>query len=271
MAANYQKQCTGLWIVAPITRAVDDKAAKKLLGDSFRRQLKYDGIYSAVTFICSKTDDILVDEVAGNLGLEQRFTHTWKQIDSVDQKLREQLDHIQAIKDEVKAKKELLAQIEDEMDDWDDLATNLSKGKTVFAPAPKTIKKRKRGGQSSGSRKKRFSIGRSDSDEDDIDSDSDSLSGSDKENGDSGDKAAPVLLTEDQIEEKLSQFKTHKKALRMEIREIEDNIKATRSIMHDLTMKKINLESEIKLACIKGRNTYSRRAIKDHFAEGIKE
>lgn len=30
------KACTGLWIVAPITRAVDDKTAKSLLGDSFR-------------------------------------------------------------------------------------------------------------------------------------------------------------------------------------------------------------------------------------------
>jgi hypothetical protein len=50
----------GLWIVAPITRAVDDKAAKSLLGESFKRQLKYDGTYSRVTFICSKTDDISV-------------------------------------------------------------------------------------------------------------------------------------------------------------------------------------------------------------------
>jgi len=50
----------GLWIVAPINRAVDDKAAKSLLGESFKRQLKYDGTYSRITFICSKTDDISV-------------------------------------------------------------------------------------------------------------------------------------------------------------------------------------------------------------------
>lgn len=55
VAEGYMKQCTGLWIVSPINRAVDDKAAKNLLGQSFRRQLKYDGTYSAVTFICSKT------------------------------------------------------------------------------------------------------------------------------------------------------------------------------------------------------------------------
>jgi hypothetical protein len=40
VAQSYMKQCTGLWIVAPITRAVDDKSAKNLLGDSFKRQRK---------------------------------------------------------------------------------------------------------------------------------------------------------------------------------------------------------------------------------------
>lgn len=55
IAEGYMKQCTALWIVSPINRAVDDKAAKNLLGASFRRQLQFDGIYSAVTFICSKT------------------------------------------------------------------------------------------------------------------------------------------------------------------------------------------------------------------------
>ena len=46
VAENYMKQCTGLWIVAPINRAVDDKAAKSLLGESFKRQLKMDGGFS---------------------------------------------------------------------------------------------------------------------------------------------------------------------------------------------------------------------------------
>lgn len=47
VAESYMKQCTGLWIVAPITRAVDDKAAKDLLGESFKRQLKMDGGYNS--------------------------------------------------------------------------------------------------------------------------------------------------------------------------------------------------------------------------------
>jgi GTPase SAR1 family protein len=37
VADSYMQKCTGLWIVAPITRAVDDKTAHKLLGEGFRR------------------------------------------------------------------------------------------------------------------------------------------------------------------------------------------------------------------------------------------
>lgn len=47
VAEGYMKQCSGLWIVAPIIRAVDDKAAKNLLGESFKRQLKMDGGFNS--------------------------------------------------------------------------------------------------------------------------------------------------------------------------------------------------------------------------------
>ncbi|KAL6715664.1 hypothetical protein ACLMJK_006625 [Lecanora helva] len=70
VAEGYMKQCTGLWIVAPINRAVDDKAAKSLLGESFKRQLKMDGGFNSVTFICSKTDDISLEEAQDSLGLD---------------------------------------------------------------------------------------------------------------------------------------------------------------------------------------------------------
>lgn len=41
---------------------MDDKVAQTLLGDSFKRQLKLDGMYSSVTVICFKADDISLTE-----------------------------------------------------------------------------------------------------------------------------------------------------------------------------------------------------------------
>lgn len=61
------KHCRAFWIVTPIVRAVDDQAAKILLGEAFRLQLKMDGGLGDVTFICSKTDDIDAAEAEESL------------------------------------------------------------------------------------------------------------------------------------------------------------------------------------------------------------
>ncbi|EFQ97985.1 hypothetical protein MGYG_01021 [Nannizzia gypsea CBS 118893] len=64
LAQKYIKNCSGLWVLAPITRAVDDHSARVLLGDGFKRQLQLDGGMSQLAFICSKTDDINLSEAA---------------------------------------------------------------------------------------------------------------------------------------------------------------------------------------------------------------
>jgi hypothetical protein len=43
VAATYLQNCSCLWIVAPIKRAVDDGTAKDLLGEQFKRRLYLDG------------------------------------------------------------------------------------------------------------------------------------------------------------------------------------------------------------------------------------
>ncbi|KAF8531170.1 hypothetical protein JB92DRAFT_3105602 [Gautieria morchelliformis] len=69
---DYMKKCDCIWVLAPITRAVDDRTAKGLLGDAFKIQLKMDGNYddSAITFIATKADDISCSEVIRALKLE---------------------------------------------------------------------------------------------------------------------------------------------------------------------------------------------------------
>lgn len=56
VARKYMAECSGVWIAAPIKRAVDDEAARKLLGMSSRLQMKLDGIYSSQYHPCSATD-----------------------------------------------------------------------------------------------------------------------------------------------------------------------------------------------------------------------
>ena len=52
-----------MWVVADITRAVDDKTARDLLGEHFRRQLLMDGQYGALSFVCTKTDSMKASEI----------------------------------------------------------------------------------------------------------------------------------------------------------------------------------------------------------------
>lgn len=53
IASKYMAECSAVWVAAPIKRATDNKAAKELMGKSSRLQMKLDGIYSNVTFICT--------------------------------------------------------------------------------------------------------------------------------------------------------------------------------------------------------------------------
>uniref|UniRef100_A0A093UP25 Nuclear GTPase SLIP-GC n=1 Tax=Talaromyces marneffei PM1 TaxID=1077442 RepID=A0A093UP25_TALMA len=149
VAEGYMKQCTGLWIVAPITRAVDDKAAKSLLGETFKRQLKMDGGFDSVTFICSKTDDISILEAQESLGLEQEMGGLWAKSDeysSEKRKLKKRLDELKQIKEEYTA---VVDEIDEQIEIWEALNDDIDDGKTVHAPRDKSSsKKRKRGSKS---------------------------------------------------------------------------------------------------------------------------
>jgi hypothetical protein len=98
---------------------VDDKSAKNLLGESFKRQLKYDGVYSRITFICSKTDDISVTEAADSLGLEEDMAADWEKIDAIDQEISALKTSIKDLKDDRGFYMEVMNDAEDAIEIWE--------------------------------------------------------------------------------------------------------------------------------------------------------
>ncbi|KAB5535269.1 hypothetical protein GE09DRAFT_1250371 [Coniochaeta sp. 2T2.1] len=280
VAANYMKQCSALWIVAPMNRAVHDKTAKDLLGDQFKRQLKYDGIYDLVTFICSKTDDISNTDVADQLGLDGELADDWAQIDSISDTVRQLAQSIRDLKDQKAALRQTIDQVDGDIEVWEELDCQNTNGRTVYAPPTNNSqsggkKKRKREAKPSGSRKNRISLDTySDGDNDDevsIMSDAEPLSGSDKENDHTGKKSRLVPLTEEEIDEQLAALKVRKRSLRQTRNETDSAISNHEQQIRGLEAEKQKLESQIKSLCIKRRNTHSRRAIKEDFASGMKE
>ncbi|KAI1170844.1 hypothetical protein F4777DRAFT_91817 [Nemania sp. FL0916] len=254
VAANYMKSCTGLWIVAPITRAVDDKTAKSLLGDTFKRQLKYDGTYSAVTFICSKTDDISITEAAESLGLEGETSESWDTAEKLRKSIESLKSRIVSLKKDKARLVERIEELEAESDTWEDLQAQSFSGETVYTPSANS-KKRKRGSNS---------LDAFESDGEGVDFDS-----SDKENSQSGQNRKP--LTEEDIEERISTLRAQRKRMRGERRSLESQIAELGKKVKNVRDERETVLADIKAICIQGRNEYSRSAIKQDFAMGIKE
>ena len=122
VAANYLPRCTSIWIVAPISRAVDNKQAKDLLGEQFKRQLLMDGQYGAVSFICTQTDDCSPSEIVrdhadlaaqvpmrletmqAKLKESERARAEVEELDSAEAARKETLGALQLAKEEAQAR-----------------------------------------------------------------------------------------------------------------------------------------------------------------------
>lgn len=261
VASNYLMKCTGLWIVAPITRAVDDKTAKSLLGDSFKRQLKYDGTYSAVTFICSKTDDISVTEAADSLNLVREVNESYDKIEELKESKAKKQTSLKKLKDAKAACAEKIEEIEIKHDAWEGLLNQAKAGQTVYAPSDNP-KKRKRRAKPRASRKSRVAD-RSGLDNDWEASEDDS---SGKENSQTDQPLSAAA-----VEEEMASLKALRKTTRGEQRSLDARIENVRKEIREVEHERQEIPTKIKAACIQGRNDYSRGAIKQDFAMGIKE
>ena len=142
MAQRYLKQCTGVWVVAAINRAVDDKAAKTLLGESFRRQLKYDGGFSGVTFICSKTDDISITEAIESLDLQDQTIELEQELDKYTQQIEDIQSKVVEFQESSKVYKATALNTLGDIEVWKRLQADVKSGKPAFAPVSNN-KKRK--------------------------------------------------------------------------------------------------------------------------------
>ncbi|KAF9700954.1 hypothetical protein EKO04_000363 [Ascochyta lentis] len=276
VAQRYIKQCTGLWIVAPITRAVDDKAAKTLLGDSFKTQLKYDGGFSSVTFICSKTDDISITEAIDTLELEEKVESLYKQQRELEQVTEDTKSRIRELQEcrsvYLLAQREIGAEI----DTWDELQNQLDDGKEVFAPRPKAVKRKKQ--TSAKKSRKKHQAEDADSDADFVVSDGEASAADEEEEDDDNDddddegvQAPQKPLTEEDIKAKLKSLKEAKKNARREGLEIKPKIDELNPTIREAETKIKCVKAEISRICISGRNEYSKRAIQQDFAAGIRE
>ncbi|RDW67742.1 hypothetical protein BP6252_09138 [Coleophoma cylindrospora] len=278
VAGSYLKNCTGLWICAPITRAVDDKAAKSLLGESFKRQLKYDGTYSRVTFICSKTDDISITEAMDSLGLEEEMAADWAEIDENERQQKALKKKIEDMKESRAVYGDVMTDAEDALDIWEALKEDLEGGSIVYAPSEvKKSSKRKRSIATTKPKKKSKTkdddLAKTD-EEDEADSDVESASEAEsalEDEEQTSQAHGRVPLTLEAIDVKLEELKTTKKNARRERVQVDAEVKKLNTELRELKKVQDEVEARMSAICIEGRNKYSKGAIQQDFAAGIKE
>lgn len=271
VAERYMKQCTGLWIVAPITRAVDDKAAKNLLGETFKRQLKYDGNYSNVTFICSKTDDISITEATDSLDLQSEISTLEDQQRSHKSKLKSVNQEISALLDSIEAYKAVMDDCDKELETWEELKDNFDDGKTVYAPSKKKRNKRKRSSTDKRPSKRREP---DDSDVEYISSEDDNSTDTSEAEGESDDEGVEQSrspLTSDEIKAKIEELRQSKKNARQEKAVIARQVPDLKAKVREIRTKITAIRGDMSALCIAGRNAYSKGAIQQDFAAGIRE
>jgi chromosome segregation ATPase len=263
VASKYLEQWSGIWVVAAITRAVDDKAAQTLMSKTFRRQLMFDGMYSNVTMICSRADDISITEVRKAMP-EDSETH---QLQAQLQDLREQHKKLRSESKGIDRKHRRVSKILDQLgEEIDELQRSIDEcsGDEVVPASP--MKRPAVRAQTSRKRQRPNTDGSSESSE--SDTESDDAAGSNQEENEEQQRVSRTDAAS-----RLKELKDQKKSAKAEKRNL-DLDKERRRLRQAVkeSEKRINeLAWMVKSAWIMCRNDQSRPAIQSQYAKGLRE
>lgn len=262
IAQNYLKTCTGLIVTAPVHRAKDDRVAKDLLGPDFRRQVMMDGGYSTMTFACTKIDEINIREMSNTVGVIkteiERLSH------SIELK-REEYEEIQF---DLQAKQPQLAEAETALvqsntkcDVYEDLARQ-SRG---VLPSPEAqAKKRKftEDGEEPGGKRQATEEQVKGTQQDEV---MDDAANADEASMEEAVEQYSILDQQFQeVKQQRDEAKRRKDDLLSEVQHLKNRQKAIEDSIS-------RTEDEKRSFCIKYRNNYVIKGIKEDFVAGVKE
>lgn len=224
----------------------------------------------SVTFICSKTDDISIMEAQESLGLDDEKSESWLKMDDLSKKQKSLESELNELKDTRELLGAAFNQADDEIEVWDGLRDSLEDGKTVFASKSKPSSKKRKGRNVKKPRKRQRHDANSDDDFlDDDDSDDSAPEPDSEEELDSAEPREP--LSEDQVNAKISELRSMKKEARRQRLEITNKMTEVEEEIDKAREAEEKIETDMAALCISGRNGYSKGAIQNDFAQGIRE
>lgn len=275
VAENYMKHCRAFWIVTPIVRAVDDQAAKILLGEAFRLQLKMDGGLGDVTFICSKTDDIDAAEAEESLGLHKELSP----LRAEKARLLEEQESLKLRLDEANASKVDYDKVADEADEqlelWEKLKEDNRNDAMIQAPKYKATQGKRRSNTNNVLAKKRR---RKKDASEGITHDSDSSTSSSEEDKDTSDRdfadnetGTQGLMQREQVLQKIQELRSMKREARTQKQHVMEELDRLRLRLSQSSQSEKEAESEIYALCISRRNQHCKGVVQTDYAASIRE
>ncbi|KAH8084308.1 hypothetical protein BXZ70DRAFT_957636 [Cristinia sonorae] len=266
IARDYMKKCDRFWILAPITRAIDDKTARDLMGEAFRLQRLMDGRYddNTITFVATKCDDVSATEIIKSLGLEH---------DPALEEIEAQIETCQAdigeCEEQIAIHKETIEALDV---DLAELFSEITRLKGYFRDQTGDVspgRKRKGVGEIAGSPKRQKLSNTQDEThpmEVDGDDDSESASSLNEELEESESSITPEALRE-RIEDLDQQVKD----LQTQLREQCDLRNANGEQLAALKKAESSWQREKISYCSLKRNEFSCEVLKEEFRLGLKE
>lgn len=248
VARKYMAECSAVWIVAPIKRAVDDEAARKLLGMSSRLQMKLDGIYSNVTFICTMTDAVQLQESAEDFDGDGQIQAIFAREDDLERMISAKKEAIDKLGKQLTDCDATYQELGKEVKAWKALQKKQKKGQPVYPP--RVPAKRKRA-TAPAKRRRRQEVVADDSDEDD--------------------KAGRNPLTADEISSKLTDLVDKATSKGDECDDVEERLQTMKNELTALEDEKQDIAVESRRQCVLKRNAHVKKAIQVDFANGIRE
>lgn len=273
VAERYIKDCTGLFVVAPINRAVDDKTAKDLLGSRFKRQMQYDGTYSNITFVCSKTDDISAPETVETLHLQDQMKDFRLEGQELEKEKAELEGNEVEVVNKIDQSDRAIRDLNHNINEWTVLESRLRLGQKVFAPRAKKRKCQQK--PSKQRRTRRYNLSKafdlsesedSDSDDDDDDIDEDDIYDEELAAGQGRDTLNAVKISSELAEfrKQLDDTLARKSSLSRQLKTIKKRKK-------QISRRFKEIRCETTSICISERNEYSKEVIQRDFATGVEE
>lgn len=234
VAIKYMAECTSVWVVARITRAVDDKEAKNLLGRSSRIQMKLDGAYSHLTFIATQTDGIDIQETVDAVDADGQIKATYAREEQLTGVIEDEERRCRGLDKQLDDLNDELDALEADLKAWRGLQKKHEKGHQVYAPAASS----KRSKQTKRRRTSRRQI---------LD-----------ESFASDDESASRPLTQAEISAKLEELQASFESKVVESESTAVHAEAVTSNLKNLEQQRANIPSKRASLCVERRNNYCR-------------